>query len=165
MSRAPGTIPATVNPPRGPVTSPDEPLVASMTPAAAPVVAPAPATRVASAAPTSQSEGFFSSLARKVGIGATADTTATAQPITAKPKVIEAKRTEPAPPKATAAAAPKVTDPKVTEPKAADTKQASARPPLKPSVSDAPAAKDGLVAGSAPIVQSNSFDSRFSAFK
>ena len=165
MSRAPGTIPATVNPPRGPVTSPDEPLVASMTPAAAPVVAPAAATRVASAAPTSQSEGFFSSLARKVGIGATADTTATAQPITAKPKVIEAKRTEPAPPKATAAAAPKVTDPKVTEPKAADTKQASARPPLKPSVSDAPAAKDGLVAGSTPIVQSNSFDSRFSAFK
>jgi hypothetical protein len=125
---------------------------------------------VASAAPTSQSEGFFSSLARKVGIGATADTTATAQPITAKPKMIEAKRTEPAPPKTTAAAAPKVTEPKVTEPKitepkAADTKQASARPPLKPSVSDAPAAKDGLVAGSAPIVQSNSFDSRFSAFK
>src|SRR2546423_5144115 len=33
LSRAPGTIPSTVNPPRGPVTSPQEPLVASMTPA------------------------------------------------------------------------------------------------------------------------------------
>jgi hypothetical protein len=63
--------------------------------------------------------------------------------------------------------------PKATDTKAADTKQASARPPLKPSVSDtpavasapAPAAKDGLVAGSQPIVQANSFESRFSAAK
>src|SRR5229473_6322738 len=30
LARAPGTIPSTVNPPHGPVTSPDEPLVASM---------------------------------------------------------------------------------------------------------------------------------------
>jgi hypothetical protein len=29
----------------------------------------------------------------------------------------------------------------------------------------APAAKDGMVAGSQPIVPPNSFDSRFSAFK
>src|SRR6266850_627472 len=57
FTRAPGTIPATVNPPRGPVTSPQEPLVASM----APAPAPAPATRVASAAPNAQSDGFFSS--------------------------------------------------------------------------------------------------------
>src|SRR2546430_12299661 len=84
FTRAPGTIPATVNPPRGPVTSPQEPLVASMAPAQA------PATRVASAAP--QSEGFFSNLARRVGLGGSADTTASAQPIPAKPKVIEAKR-------------------------------------------------------------------------
>ena len=165
LSRAPGTIPATVNPPHGPVTSPDEPLAASMTPAAAPV---APATRVASVAPAAPSDGFFSSLARKVGIGATADTTATAQPMPAKPKVVEAKRTEPAIPKP--AAAPKATEIKATEIKPAETKQAAARPPLKPSVSDAPAAaapaaKDGLVAGSQPIVQSSSFDNRFSAFK
>src|SRR5450631_3421000 len=32
MARAPGTIPSTVNPPRGPVSSPDEPLIASMGP-------------------------------------------------------------------------------------------------------------------------------------
>src|ERR1700726_243416 len=35
FTRAPGTIPATVNPPRGPVTSPEEPLVASIGPAPA----------------------------------------------------------------------------------------------------------------------------------
>ena len=158
VSRAPGTIPPTVNPPHGPVTSPDEPLVASMTPAAAPVsTAPAPSTRVASAAPSAPSdEGFFSNLARKVGFGASADTTATTQPVAAKPKVIEAK---------------KASKPETSKP---DVRQAAARPPLKPSVSDAqaptvaaatPAAKDGAVAGSAPIVQSNSFDNRFSAFK
>jgi murein L,D-transpeptidase YafK len=165
MTRAPGTIPPTVNPPRGPVTSPDEPLVASMGTGAAPApAASAPATRVASAAPNAQSDGFFSNLARKVGFGGTADTTATAapQPAPAKPKAIEAKRNEPAAPKATAAAS-----------KPVDTKQAAARPPLKPSVSDttasasaAPApAANSLVTGSQPIVSANSFESRFSASK
>jgi len=163
LSRAPGTIPSTVNPPRGPVTSPQEPLVASM----APAPAPAPATRVAAAAPNAQSDGFFSNLARKIGFGGAADTTASAQPIPAKPKVIEARRNEPAP-KATAA--PKT----AAAPKAPETKQASAQhPPLKPSLSEAPpaapaaaaAASPGLVAGSQPIVQANSFESRFSAFK
>ena len=90
-----GTIPPTVNPPRGPVTSPDEPPVASMTPAAAPSRRTRPSTRVASVAPSAQSdEGFFSNLARKVGFGASADTTATTQPVAAKPRAIEAKRSE-----------------------------------------------------------------------
>jgi murein L,D-transpeptidase YafK len=156
MSRAPGTIPSHVNPPHGPVTSPDEPLAASM----------APTTRVASAAPTAAappSESFFSSLARKVGLGSTADATAsTPQPAAAKPKV-EAKRNETTVPKTAATTKP------------AETKQATVRQVLKPSVSDAPAApaaaapaqpaKDGLVAGAQPIVSSNSFDSRFSAAK
>src|ERR1700704_6076834 len=92
LSRAPGTIPSHVNPPRGPVTSPEEPLAASL----APAPAAGPTTRVASAAPNAQSDGFFSNLARKVGLGGT-DTTATAQPVAAKPKVIEAKRNEPRP--------------------------------------------------------------------
>ena len=168
LSRAPGTIPAGVNPPRGPVTSPDEPLLASLTPAAS----PAPATtRVASAAPaaqsTPQSEGFFSSLARKVGLGgAAADTTATAAapaPVAAKPKVAEAKRND-QPPR------PEASIPRTTAPKA-DTKQAANRPPLKPSVTDtdnaaAPApAANSLVAGAQPIVSANSFESRFSAAK
>ncbi len=163
LSRAPGTIPSTVNPPRGPVTSPDQPLVASMTPATPAPASPAPAspapaaaapaTRVASAAPNAQSDGFFSNLARKVGL-VSADTTATAQPVAAKPKVIEAKRNEPS--------ILKVSKPEV--------KQAAVRPPLKPSVSDtpvaaAPAIKDSMVAGAAPIVSANSFESRFSAVK
>jgi murein L,D-transpeptidase YafK len=167
IARAPGTIPPTVNPPRGPVTSPDEPLVASMAPA--PATTPAPATRVASVqSPAAPSDGFFGSLARKVGLsGAVADTTATTpQPIpAAKPKVVDAKRAE-APPRPEAAIPKAKSEPKP------DVKQAAVRPPLKPSISDSqaaaaapPPAKDGLVAGSAPIVQSSSFDSRFSAVK
>jgi len=166
LSRAPGTIPSHVNPPRGPVTSPEEPLAASM----APAQAPTPATRVASAVPNAQSDGFFSSLARKVGLGG-ADTTATAQPpIPAKPKVVEAKRN---PPPRSETSAPKA-DPKPSTPAASETKQiAAARPPLKPSPSDtsaapaaaAPAPKDAQVAGSQPILPPNSFDNRFSAFK
>jgi hypothetical protein len=171
MARAPGTIPATVNPPRAPsdnllLGAPQEPKIAA--PAPAPTAGP---TRVANAAPNAQSDGFFSNLARKVGIAGTADATATAStastapPPPAKPKVIEAKRTE-TPPRSEAAL------PKAATPKA-ETKQAASRPPLKPSVSDtaaaapapAPAAKDSLVAGSAPIMSSNSFDSRFGAMK
>src|SRR5450631_3274687 len=92
MPRAPGTIPSTVNPPRGSVSSPDEPLFASM---GTPGPAPAPATRVASAAPA-QSESFFSSLAKKVGLG-TADTTASAPPPppAAKPKSTDLKPPRP----------------------------------------------------------------------
>ncbi len=159
LSRAPGTIPSHVNPPRGPVTAPDEPLAASMAPAAA--TASAPTTRVASMAPNAQSDGFFSNLARKVGLG-TADTTASAPPpaIPAKPKIIEAKRSPSPRPDASA--------PKAPTSAPAETKQAAAHPPLKPSdaqAAAAPAAKDGMVAGAAPIVPPNSFDSRFSAFK
>lgn len=159
LSRAPGTIPAHVNPPRGSVSSPDEPLAAS-------IAAPTPATRVASAAPPEKSDGFFSSLARKVGIGGT-ETTATTKPASrpapvpapAKPKVIETRRHEPPRhEKRHEASVPKV---------AAAPKPADSPPPLKPSLSDtpAPAAKDALVAGSQPIVPANSFDSRFSAVK
>src|SRR5712664_2823689 len=165
LSRAPGTIPSHVNPPRGPDTSPEEPLAASM----APAQAPTPATRVASAVPNAQSYSFFSSLARKVGLGG-ADTTETAQPVPAKPKVIEAKRNQPP---RLETPAPKA-DPKASTPAASETKQvAAARPPLKPSPSDTPAApaaaapapRDGQVAGSQPILPPNSFDNRFSAFK
>jgi murein L,D-transpeptidase YafK len=172
FSRAPGTIPATVNPPHAPGS--DEPVVAAVA-APAPAVAPAPqaapATRVASAASSTQSEGFFSNLARKVGLGGAADTTATTTPPPppAKPKVIEAKRSEqPARPAEAATA-------KASASKPADTKQAVNRPLPKPSIPDtladpaaatpAPFAKDALVAGSQPIVSSNSFDSRFSAVK
>jgi murein L,D-transpeptidase YafK len=154
ISRAPGTIPGTVNPPRAPWQQQqggDEPVVA-----AAP---PAQGTKVASAAPAQQpqSEGFFASLGRKIGIGGSDTTAATPPPQTATAK-----------PKAEAKPLPKAFKP-------VETKQAAARPPLKPSVTDTPAAaapataatpaKDTMVAGSQPIVQPNSFDSRFSAVK
>ena len=159
LSRAPGTIPSHVNPPRAPsdnllLGAPEEPRL---------VAAPsAPPTRVANAAPNEQSDGIFSSLARKMGLsGAIAgDATATAQPAPAKPRAIEARRSDPPRPEASVPkAAPRT-----------ETKQAAARPPLKPSLTDQPAqaaapAKDSQVAGSAPIVPANSFESRFSAVK
>ena len=148
------------NPPRAPWQQDDAAVAAA---APAPQTS-APNTRVAAAAPASQpqSEGFFSSLARKVGIGgATADTTATTTPPppqpAAKPKLAEAK--------------PRPKAFKPVESKPTEVRQA-ARPPLKPSVTGAPATaaaaappKNDLVAGAQPIVQSNSFDSRFSAMK
>src|SRR3979411_1445981 len=51
LSRAPGTIPSHVNPPRNPLLASQEEPVGAVTPAA-------PATRVASAAPEAKSEGF-----------------------------------------------------------------------------------------------------------
>ena len=79
FSRAPGTIPGTVNPPRAPwqVEQQTEPVVAVSAPAQAQA-----GTRTASAAPTQpsqESEGFFASLGRKMGLSsASADATATA---------------------------------------------------------------------------------------
>jgi murein L,D-transpeptidase YafK len=150
-SRLPGTIPGTVNPPHAPDAN-DQPAVAV---AAAPAAA-APATRVASAEKGAPSDGFFSSLAHKMGLGgATADTTATTPPppapTAAKPKAAEAK----------------------AKAKPAESKQATSAPALKPSVSDnqsasgssAATSKDAIVAGGQPIVSSNSFDSRFTATK
>jgi murein L,D-transpeptidase YafK len=158
LARAPGTIPPTVNPPHG---TADQPWVASP----APVPGPAPATRVASAAPAEQSDGFFSSLARKVGLGGAADATASAPPASppvVKPKA-EAKRNAPIP--RPEASIPKAAS-KETAPKASETRQAAVRPPLKPSISDSTAAAPpAQVAGSQPIVPANSFDSRFSAVK
>jgi murein L,D-transpeptidase YafK len=162
MARAPGTVPSHVNPPRAPAESrtPSENLLTGtpeqpkLVAAPAPATAPAP-TRVANAAPTAQNDGFFSNLARKVGLGGAADATASTPP--SKPKAPETKRSEPPRPEA----------PKATAPKP-DAKHAAAtgRPPLKPSVdAAAPAAKDNLVSGSVPIVPTNSFDSRFGAVK
>lgn len=169
LSRAPGTIPSHVNPPRAPsdnllLGAPQEPRLVAV-PASAPAPAPAP-TRVANAAPATQqsqqSDGWFSSLARKVGISGTADATAsttnTPPPAaaSAKPKVTEAK---PAP-------RPEAAVPKPSAPKSEPKQATSSRPPLKPSVTDAPApAAPAQVAGSAPIVSSNSFESRFGAMK
>ncbi|MFB9266727.1 L,D-transpeptidase family protein [Bradyrhizobium erythrophlei] len=167
LSRAPGTIPGTVNPPKPNLAAQpqqEEPAVAVATTSST-----ASPTRVASAAPADKSEGFFSSFARKVGLGGTADATPAnaappPSPAAAKPKVAEAK------PQSVVRIAPK-TESK-TETKPAETKQAAAKPALKPSVTDtaaaapAPASSTSTqLAGSAPVVQSNSFDSRFGAMK
>lgn len=161
LARAPGTVPSHVNPPKAPSESllmgtPEPPKLAAA-PAPAPAqAAPAP-TRVANAAPTAENDGWFANLKRKVGFGSAADATASTPP--SKPKEA-AKRPEPPRPEASA--------PKTTAPKP-DTKQAASRPPLKPSVPDSPApaaaAKSNQVAGSAPIVPPNSFDSRFGAVR
>jgi hypothetical protein len=157
-ARLPGTIPMDhVNPPHAPsddllLGAPEQPKIA-----AAPATTPATQTQtqVASAAPAEQSGGFFSNLARKVGLSsaAAADTTASAapspqQPAPTKPKAADAKH-----------------------PAKSDTKQAAAKSALKPSVTDtssaaaAPAPAAQSFAGAQPIVSSNSFDNRFSAAK
>jgi hypothetical protein len=148
-ARAPGTIPPHVNPPKPNIA----PTSASLFAAASdePVVAVTPPTRVASA---SSEGGFFSNLAKKVGIGGSSETTAaTPASAPAKPKAIVAAK--PAAP----AAKPVVTP--------ADTKVATAapRPPLKPSLSDQPVSSGASFAGAAPVVPANSFDARFSAVR
>ncbi|WP_454623975.1 L,D-transpeptidase family protein [Bradyrhizobium cenepequi] len=169
LARAPGTIPSTVNPPKPNLAQPEEPVVAVST------TSSTSSARVASAAPATpsgqQSEGFFSSLARKVGIGATADANAAATSVpsaaAAKPRAVETKTAEIKPPSVVRVA------PKPAENKPAETRLAAAKPALKPTVTDAPATstaaapavKDAQLAGSQPIVQPNSFDSRFGAMK
>jgi len=178
MSKAPGTIPGTVNPPK-PNLEPVAAAPASQEPVVA-VSAPAATTRVATAAPAEKSGGgFFSGIARKMGMG-TADTTATTPPPQATASVAPA--TTPAtPPSAASRLKAAVTRfvpgrhdaskdksavaAKPAEPaKPAETKVAASRPALKPSMSDA-AGDAPQMAGAAPVVSSNSFDSRFGAVK
>jgi murein L,D-transpeptidase YafK len=161
-TRAPGTIPPTVNPPRSsvPAAASEEPMVAAT---------PAPAsTRVASA---SSEGGFFSNLARKVGLGGGSDTTAstTTTPTPAKPKAVEATKgldTKGLEKTIAATAVPKAA-PKASEPPKV---AATAKPTLKPSISSSDQAAtaapaSSAMSGAAPVVSSNSFDSRFSAVR
>lgn len=179
MAKAPGTIPGHVNPPKpnlgAAAPSPqDEPVVA--------VGAPAANSRVATAAPAEKSQekssgGFFSNLGRKMGMG-TADTTATTPPPQATASVAPAA-TSTTPPTAasrlkaavtrfvpgrdTSKDAPKpAVVAKPAEPAKPDTRLAATRPALKPSVSDGAGEQ---MTGAAPVMSSNSFDSRFGAVK
>ncbi|MGP9813153.1 L,D-transpeptidase family protein [Rhodopseudomonas sp. NSM] len=152
MERAPGTIPPTVNPPR-----PSDNLLQNAPETTAVAATSAPTTpRVASAA-KDDIGGLLSGLSRRVGSGET--TASTAPPPSSPPQVITARRSEatPAPPR-----------PQAAMPRSNDTKQAAGRPPLKPSVDThgATAARPtGAITGAAPVVSSNNFDSRFSAFR
>jgi hypothetical protein len=179
MSKAPGTIPGTVNPPKpnfdAVAAAPQqEPVVA--------VAAPATNARVATAQPAEKSGGFFSGLARKMGV-ATADTTAATPPppqttASAPPATaattpttaasrLKAAVTRFVPGRDAAKDAPKsVAAVKPVEPAKPDTRLAATRPALKPAVSDGAAGNGSTqFAGAAPVVQSNSFDSRFGAVK
>ena len=153
-AKLPGTIPSHVNPPRA--LEPETPPAVAQTPA------PQPATRMAIAAPeqsSSQSSSpgnFFSSLARKVGIGGsdnTASTTPAARPPEpVKPKIEAAKRNDPrAARSASRAPAPKHVAPKATA-------KTTAR-------SDATRKQANAVPSTQPTVPSNGFDSRFSAMR
>jgi hypothetical protein len=171
---APGTVPSTVNPPRDPsadeaAATPATTWTAPAPPAPSRVAANTPSSSAASSSSGTQSGGFFADLVRKVGLGAASDTTAsTAAATPAKPKVADAKRSEP--PKAEVWA-PKTAATKPVEVKQEPKQVAAARPAPKPALSDAaadaatPPAKDTLVAGAQPIVSSSSFESRFSAAK
>ncbi|MBN8983457.1 MAG: hypothetical protein J0H32_03085, partial [Rhizobiales bacterium] len=129
-----------------------------------PVVAeaPAPATRMAIAAPESSSQSsssgnFFSSLARKVGLGGSDNTASTAPiaarpPASTKPKVETAKRHDPR----AARTASRTSAPKHVAPKA------SAKTTAK---SDATRKQANAISGAQPAVPSNGFDSRFSAMR
>jgi murein L,D-transpeptidase YafK len=159
FSRAPGTIPPTVNPPR----------VSALASAEEPMVAVTSTTSAKSGASSStNADGFFSNLARKVGIGGGANAAAPATPVAAKPKVITAKSESKS---IDSVLRPQPLVARPAEPKPSETKHvAAARPPLKPSLTGAetgaPAEpKAGLVAGAQPIVPPNSFESRFSAVR
>ena len=122
---------------------------------------PQPATRVASAAPNAESDGFFSNLARKVGFGGTR----IPPPPRSRPGETEGHRGQAdEPPRAPEAAR---SPNRASKP---ETKQAATRPPLKPSVSDTrpPPRRPRRTAWSPARSRScrpNSFDSRFSAVK
>lgn len=180
MSKAPGTIPGHVNPPK-PNFEPAAAAPASQEPVVA-VAAPATNTRVAAATPAEKSGGgFFSGIARKMGMGS-ADTTATTPPPQATASVAPATTSTTPPSTASKLKAavtrlmpgrdsskdapkPAVAAAKPAEPpKQPDTRLAATRPALKPSVSDG-AGDSPQIAGAAPVVSSNSFDSRFGAMK
>lgn len=186
MAKAPGTIPGHVNPPKpnldAAASAPapqEEPVTASS--------APATSTRVAAAQPAEKTQeksgGFFSNLGRKMGLGS-ADTTATTPPPQATASVAPAATTPTPPPAASrlkaavtrfvpghdkskdvAKDAPKPAATVAAKPaEPANTRLAQTRPALKPSVSEG-AGESGQIAGAAPVVSSNSFDSRFGAMK
>lgn len=103
--------------------------------------------RVASAPSSSSEGGFFSSLARKIGIGGNSDTTATTPP--------------PAPAKQAAAPLAKAKPVVPAAKPSAPAKPTESRVAAKPQPSE-PKERDTAIAGAQPVVSSNAFDSRWS---
>jgi hypothetical protein len=157
-------VPPSVNPPASPETSVafaatstnygGDYMSSPASPAAATASRAEPAkqpsanspVRVASAS-SSGSEGFFSSLARKIGIGGGSDTTATTTPAPAK-QAASAPKAKPVVAAIKPPAAVKSSEPKV----AAKPQPASAEPKER----------DTAMAGASPVMPSNGFESRWS---
>ncbi|MBB5047626.1 murein L,D-transpeptidase YafK [Rhodopseudomonas rhenobacensis] len=145
FARAPGTIPAHVNPPKATVATASE-----------------EAEQLANSRAASPSQGLLNNLAQK----SSSETTATTAP--AKPKLVVAPKpaSEPARPASVVAVKPPA-----AKPGSAPHQVAAARPPLKPSVSSADAAapsapaRGGTLSGAQPVVSANSFENRFSAMR
>ncbi len=147
LGSAPGTIPQHVNPPRMPEPAPTAFALSS----------PAPTTQIATAGP---GENFFAGLARKMGLSSGPERSAPA--VAAKPKTVRqaprrARQTSARTPR-TAKAAPRPA-PKPQAPKAVAASAPAAPKPEGATNSATP------LAGSQPIVSSNSFTSRWSAFR
>lgn len=117
------------------------------TPARAePAKPPSAGVRVASA-PSSGTEGFFSSLARKIGLGGRdSDTTATTPPV---------KQAAPRP-------RPKPAVQHAEKPPAPPAKPAETRVVAKPAPASEPKERDTAMAGAQPIMPSNAFENRWS---
>jgi hypothetical protein len=184
VTTAPGTIPATVRPPRIPELA-GAPVVAGVAPAAHPdgEVAPqqmAIADTTSASKPAAKSNSMFGSLfssssadkksegpldrvARLVGLGRkSAETPAVAPPPAPKPKPVA---------KPVSVAAHGAIRPKQASAEPVTTAQspspgvvtAAATAPRAPAVQVAPAST--TMSGSAPVVPVGSFDSRWSAFR
>ena len=124
-------------------SAPASPAAASAAPRSEPAKQPSATSpvRVAAAPSSSNSEGFFSSLARKIGLSGSETTASTSGS--------PAKQSAPVPKTKPAVAAAKSQAPaKSSEPKAA----------AKPE----PKERDTAMAGAQPVVPSNAFDSRWS---
>ncbi|WP_420135040.1 L,D-transpeptidase family protein [Rhodopseudomonas sp.] len=146
MERAPGTIPPTVNPPR-----PSDNLLRA--PEATAVAAtPTPASPRVASASKDDIGGLLSGMSHKGGSDTTSSTPATPS---SPSQVTSARRNEPSAPPRPHAAVPKPAEPRQ-----------AAKPQLKPSVdSSASAQSSNTISGAAPVVSSNNFDNRFSAFR
>ena len=166
-SYAPGTIPSHVNPPR----SPDQPapLINAMSSAgdaepyvavpssAAAARASVPAattasTRPAAPAPAAEKSGFFSNLAERVGLRSAPES----KPLPPAPVAAPQKRdTSRIASKPAAPAAPVAPKPAV----------AAAEKPAQPQAPAPAQASSQSIAGAQPVVQGNSFESRWTNFR
>jgi murein L,D-transpeptidase YafK len=153
LTRAPGTIPPTVNPPKSALND------GSM-------LALAATSRVASASPESDSDpkgggggsGFFSGLAKRVGMGGSSETNA--------PKADEAAKPAKAAPAPKLAVARPATVPAASgAPKASAPTETAAAAPASSAADPIAATLGGSTPAQANATGGNSFDSRFGSFR